>query len=81
MHPADLHMTTEIVGHGRFLFVSLPQGGVDAELAAAVDGLGSGLENMHEVEGNPSEEAFKRGRLQLLRAPRQPYNDPPAMAC
>lgn len=68
MHPADLHMTTEIVGHGRFLFVSLPQGGVDAELAAAVDGLGSGLENMHEVEGNPSEEAFKRGRLQLLRA-------------
>ena len=68
MHPADLHMTTEIVGHSRFLFVSLPQGGADAELAAAIDALGSGLENMHEVEGNPSEEAFKRGRFQLLRA-------------
>lgn len=68
MHPIDLHMTTQIVGHGRFLFVSLPQGGADAELAAAIDGLGSGLENMHEVEGTPSEEAFKRGRLQLLRA-------------
>jgi len=61
-------MTTQIVGHGRFLFVSLPQGGADAELAAAIDALGSGLENMHEVEGNPSEEAFKRGRFQLLRA-------------
>src|SRR5882724_6722624 len=47
-------MTTQIVGHGRFLFVSLPQGGADAELAAAIDALGSGLENMHEVEGNPS---------------------------
>jgi hypothetical protein len=68
VHPIDLHMTTQIVGHGRFLFVSLPQGGADAELAAAIDGLGSGLENMHEVEGTPSEEAFKRGRLQLLRA-------------
>jgi hypothetical protein len=67
VHPVDLHMTTQVVGHGRFLFVSLPQGGADVELAAAIDGLGAGLENMHEVEGHPSAELFKRGRFQLLR--------------
>ena len=68
MHPVDLHMTTQVVGYGRFLFISLPQGGADAELAAAIDRLGSGLENMHEVEGSPTEDAFMRGRFQLLRA-------------
>jgi hypothetical protein len=68
MHPADLHMTTQIIGHGRFLFVSLPQNRADAALAAAIDGLGAGLENMHEIEGSPPEEALRRGRFQLLRA-------------
>jgi hypothetical protein len=68
VHPANLHVTTQVVGHGRFLFVSLPQDGADVELATAIDGLGAGLENMHEVEGSPSDQAFKRGRLQLLRA-------------
>ena len=68
MHPADLHMTTQVVGYGRFLFVILPKGGIDAELSAAIDDLGSSLENMHEVEGSPSDQAFKRGRFQLLRA-------------
>jgi hypothetical protein len=68
VHPANLHVTTQVVGHGRFLFVSLPQDGADVELATAIDGLGAGLENMHEVEGSPSDQAFKRGRLQLLWA-------------
>jgi hypothetical protein len=68
VHPADLHMTPQVVGHGRFLFVRIPEGGIDAELAAAIDDLGLGLENMHEAEGSPSEEVFKRGRFQLLRA-------------
>jgi hypothetical protein len=68
VHPADLQMTTQVIGHGRFLFVSLPQDGADAELAAAIDILGSGMENMHVVEGGPAEEAVKRGRFQLLRA-------------
>jgi hypothetical protein len=63
-----MHMTTQVIGYGRFLFVSLPADGIDAELSAAIDQLGWGLENMHEVEGAPSEEAFKRGRVQLLRA-------------
>jgi hypothetical protein len=68
VHPADLHMTTQVVGHGRFLFVRIPEGGIDAELATAIDDLGLGLENMHEAEGSPTEEVFKRGRFQLLRA-------------
>jgi hypothetical protein len=68
MQPADLNMTTQVVGHGRFLFVNLPQGRADAELAAAIDDLGAGLENMHETEGPPSEAHFRRGRFQLLRA-------------
>jgi hypothetical protein len=68
MHPAELKMTSQVIGHGRFLFVNLPLGSVDSELAAAIDRLGAGLENMHEVEGSPSEEACRRGRFQLLRA-------------
>jgi hypothetical protein len=68
MHPADLNMTTQVIGHGRFLFVSLRQDRADAELAAAIDGLGGGLENMHEAEGPPSEANFGAGRFQLLRA-------------
>jgi hypothetical protein len=68
MQPAELKMTTQVIGHGRFLFISLPQGRADAELGVAIDRLGSTLENAHEVEGHPSDEAFKRGRFQLLRA-------------
>jgi hypothetical protein len=48
--------------------VSLPQRGVDAPLIAALDELNQGLENMHEVGGQPTEEAYRRGRFQLLRA-------------
>jgi hypothetical protein len=61
-------MTTQVVGYGRFLFINLPEGGIDPELFAAIDALGLGLENMQEVEGPPSEAALSRGRLQLLRA-------------
>ncbi len=68
MNLTDLNLATQVIGHGRFLFVRLPPRGIDAELAAALDGLGEGMENMHEMEGSPSEEAFHRGRFQLLRA-------------
>jgi hypothetical protein len=68
MQPADLHMTTQVVGYGRFLFVSLAQSRADAELAAGIDGLGTSMENMHDAEGPPSEAHFRRGRFQLLRA-------------
>jgi hypothetical protein len=68
MQPAHLNMTTQVVGHGRFLFVNLPAGRTDAALAAAIDSLGAGLENMHDAEGPPSETNLRHGRYQLLRA-------------
>jgi hypothetical protein len=68
MNLADLNLATQVMGHGCFLFVHLPQPGIDAELAAALDGLGEGMENMHEMAGHPSQESFHRGRFQLLRA-------------
>jgi hypothetical protein len=67
MQPADLQMTTQVVGYGRFLFVSLAPSRADAELAAGIDGLGANMENMHDVEGSPPEADFQRGRFQLLR--------------
>ena len=67
MNLADLNLPPQVIGHGRFLFVRL-QHGIDAELAAGLDGLGEGLENMYATEGPPSEEAFQKGRFQLLRA-------------
>src|SRR5262245_44223628 len=63
MHPADLNMTTEVIGYGRFLFVSLPEGIANAELMVAIDSLGAGLENMHDAEGPASEANFRRGRF------------------
>jgi hypothetical protein len=68
MNLADLNLAAQVIGHGRFLFVRLPPRGIDAELVAALDSLGEGMENMHEMEGHPSEEAFHKGRFQLLRA-------------
>ena len=68
MQTADLQMTTQVVGYGRFLFVSLAQSRADAELVAGIDGLGTNMENMHHSEGPPSEAHFRGGRFQLLRA-------------
>ena len=67
MQPADLNMTTTVTGHQLFLFVTLGDGG-DGELAEAIDVLGEGMENVDGVDGGPSEEAFAKGRFQLLRA-------------
>src|ERR1051326_3793679 len=67
-HPAELNLSPEVVGHQRFLFICLPPSGANGALAAALDGLGQGMENMHEVAGHPSADAFQRGRFQFLRA-------------
>ena len=32
MHPADLHLSPEVIGYQRFLFVRLPPGGLMAHL-------------------------------------------------
>ena len=72
MQPEDLNMTTTVIGHQLFLFVTFGDawagGSADGELVEALDLLGQGLENIHDVDGPPSDEAFERGRFQLLRA-------------
>ena len=69
MQPADLNMTTEITGHQLFLFVTIADGGGDQQkITEGLDLLGRGMENMHDVDGPPTDEAFQRGRFQLLRA-------------
>ena len=68
MQPADLNMTTTVTGHQLFLFVTFGDGQIDWELAEAIDLLGQGMENVQGVDGPPSDEAFARGRFQLLRA-------------
>ncbi|MCH8988308.1 MAG: hypothetical protein IIA92_05825 [Chloroflexi bacterium] len=68
MQPQHLNMTTTVTGHQLFLFFSLADGEVDGKLADAIDLLGQHMENMHDVDGGPSDEAFERGRFQLLRA-------------
>ena len=68
MHPAHLNLAPQVTGHQRFLFVCLAPNRADSALADALDSLGQGLENMHEVTGHPSAEAWQRGRFQLLRA-------------
>jgi hypothetical protein len=68
MHPADLNLAMQVIGYQRFLFICLPPSRADAALANAVDGLGQGMDNMHEIAGYPSADAFQHGRFQLLRA-------------
>jgi len=67
-HPADLNLSPDVIGYQRFLFVRLPPSGADGALAEALDGLGKGMENMHDVAGYPSADAGQRGRFQFLRA-------------
>ena len=68
MQPADLSMATDVIGHSLFLFVTFGETGGDEDLAQALNFLGQGLENMHQADGPPSDEAFEQGRFQLLRA-------------
>jgi hypothetical protein len=67
-HPADLNLSPDVTGYQRFLFVHLPPGGANGALAAGLDGLGKGMENMYDVAGYPSADACQRGRFQFLRA-------------
>ena len=68
MQSADLNMTSNVTGYQRFLFIRLPQGRPDIGLARSLDRLGEGMENMYDVAGEPSQDAFQRGRFQILRS-------------
>jgi hypothetical protein len=72
MDAAALNLTTKVLGFGRFLFLHLKPEQVDSALLRSMEALGERLENMHFVDGYPSEEAARGGRLQYLRA--QPGN-------
>jgi hypothetical protein len=64
---AALNMTTEIRGYGSFLFIDLAREHADRELIDSLEAIGAPLENMHAVEGHPSEHAARGSRLQYLR--------------
>jgi hypothetical protein len=68
MDAESLNMTAEVTGFGRFLFLRLDAARVDSALTRSIESLGAHFENMHLVEGPPSEDASCRGRLQYLRA-------------
>jgi len=68
MQPADLNMTTTVIGHQLFLFVTFGDTPANGGLTESLDLLGQGMENIHDVDGPPSDEAFERGRYQMLRA-------------
>jgi hypothetical protein len=68
MDAKQLNLTTEILGYSTFCFIRLGAAQVDAALVGAIDALGAALENMHFVDGNPSDAARLRGRYQLLRS-------------
>ena len=51
-----LRSDLEVTGHMWFLFVRLPKGEGDTELTQSLDSLGQGMENMHDVSGNPSKD-------------------------
>ena len=72
MQAANLDLATTVTGHQLFLFVEFGNSGTDGradgELVEALDLLGQGMENVHDAEGPPSDEAFEKGRFQLLRA-------------
>mgnify|MGYP003323512204 CR=1 FL=1 len=60
MQPKDLNMTTNITGYQLFMFVTLGYGNAGEELAEEIDLLGLNMENVHNVDGPPSKEAFAR---------------------
>ena len=67
MQPRDLNLTTDIIGHQRYLFLRIPPGLDGPELGGLIDDLGRGMENLHDATGPLPEEALLRGCYQLLR--------------
>lgn len=68
MHPADLNLTSQVTGHGRFLFVALPPGLPAPALVQGLDRLGAGMECLYHATGPATPDALQHGRYQWLRA-------------
>lgn len=68
MKSGDLNMTTQVIGHMRFLFITLERTREDRELFEGIASLGDKMENMHVVDGSATLGALRRGRFQYLRS-------------
>ena len=68
MKPNELNLTQEILGHTRFHFITYPANESDPALIDGLEAIERRMENMHVMDGNPTAEAYRRGRYQYLRA-------------
>ena len=67
MQPRDLNLTTEVIGHQRYLFLRVAAERGELDLARRIDHLGDGLVNLHDTTESPSEDDLEKGCYQILR--------------
>ena len=67
MQPRDLNLTTDIIGHQRYVFLKIPLELHGPELAGRIDGLSRGMQNLNDATGSPSKDALQRGCYQMLQ--------------
>ena len=67
MQPQDLNLTSQVIGHQRYLFLRVPAECQEPELASRIDRLSEGLVNLHDITGSPSEDDMEMGCYQILR--------------
>ncbi len=67
MQPGDLNLTTDIIGHQRYVFLKIPLELQGPELAGRIDGLSRGMQNLNDATGSPSKDALQRGCYQMLQ--------------
>jgi len=75
MHPSDLNLATDIVGHQRYLFLQIPRELHEPDLARRIDDLSQGMQNLYDTAGHPSKASLDNGCYQLLRG--QPERNSP----
>jgi len=68
MQPSNLNLSTDPIGHQRYLFLRIPGELDGSDLSARIDGPAFGMQNLHDLVGSPSEDALQKGCYQLLRA-------------
>ena len=54
MQPSNLNLTTDIIGHQRYLFLQIPQELHNLDLARRIDDLSQGMQNLYDATGSPS---------------------------
>lgn len=64
MNPAELNLTTQVLGYGRLLFARVEGDAAETRPARDLDAPGATCENTHVVDGSPGDETLRRGRFQ-----------------